>query len=506
MKTNYLAPNKIKFLFALTALSIISNAQLQVVSSGKVGIGTSVPNLMLHAVTSDAVTNTVTDVVQLNHVSSGAPAASFGTGLLFTGKSSTTDARNMARIQSAWSTATDATRTSILQFQTLTGAGSLTTQMTINGIGNVGIGQTNPATAKIEILNTAGGFTFRAGMGSTYPSLDIYQVSSGPARTSLLFTNGAFEIYDQTAGASRFFINTTGNIGIWNSTPNSATLMDILAPAGKNALYTTTAHTTANAYHMINYVHRGDTKAFSVQNNSGGSYVENLYMTGAGDIWAKSITQWSDKNFKENIDTIGGALDKVLKLKGVKYNFKASKTGLNDNKMEIGLIAQDVELVVPEVVNTNADGIKGIMYSNLTTLLIEAIKEQTGKINDLQNQLNYCCTSKQQSFKINNNSGSDITAPQLGSDLGADQSRLFQNNPNPFNQQTNIQYFIPATSQNASIMVFDLQGKLVKVIPVTNFGNNSVTIRASKLRAGMFVYSLIVDDKAVDTKRMILTD
>ncbi len=113
--------------------------------SGRLGIGTTLPSVRLHAATDDSATNTVTNILQLNHSSSGALGVSFGTGLLFTGESTTTDGRDMARVQAIWTTATDASRASALQFQTLTNGGSMTTQMTIAGDGKVGIGTTSPA-------------------------------------------------------------------------------------------------------------------------------------------------------------------------------------------------------------------------------------------------------------------------------------------------------------------------------------------------------------------------
>lgn len=85
--------------------------------------------------TNDAVTNVVTDIVTMNHASTGVVANGFATGLRFTGESSTTDLRQMARIQSRWTDVTDATRTSALDFQTVNSAGALTTQMTISGPG-----------------------------------------------------------------------------------------------------------------------------------------------------------------------------------------------------------------------------------------------------------------------------------------------------------------------------------------------------------------------------------
>ncbi len=80
------------------------------------------------------------------------------------------------------------------------------------------------------------------------------------------------------------------------------------------------------------------------------------------------------------------------------------------------------------------------------------------------------------------------------------------NVPNPFNQQTSIQYFIPTTSQSASLMIFDLQGKPVKTVAITKFGSSAIIINGNELSPGMFIYSLVVDGKIIDTKRMILTE
>jgi len=91
----------------------------------------------------------------------------------------------------------------------------------------------------------------------------------------------------------------------------------------------------------------------------------------------------SDRRFKQNITPIASALDKVTKLQGVSFtwnraafparNFSAGK--------EIGLIAQDVESVIPEVVLTDAEGYKSITYDKLTAVLIEAVKELKTQMN-----------------------------------------------------------------------------------------------------------------------------
>ena len=94
--------------------------------------------------------------------------------------------------------------------------------------------------------------------------------------------------------------------------------------------------------------------------------------------------QYSDERVKTNIKTIENALDKTLLLRGVEYNdFR-----IEPERKRIGLIAQEVELIVPEVVRTNEeDGMKSIEYQNLVGLLVESIKELNNKVLKLENIL-----------------------------------------------------------------------------------------------------------------------
>jgi hypothetical protein len=116
-----------------------------------------------------------------------------------------------------------------------------------------------------------------------------------------------------------------------------------------------------------------------------------LYVT--GDIFATgNIVGQSDERKKENIATIDNALDKVLQLRGVTYNKiqTDSEKELKDLKgrTEMGLIAQEVEKIVPEVV-FYADDIDeyGINYPNMVGLLVEGIKDQNKLINSQQKQI-----------------------------------------------------------------------------------------------------------------------
>ena len=82
---------------------------------------------------------------------------------------------------------------------------------------------------------------------------------------------------------------------------------------------------------------------------------------------------------------------------------------------------------------------------------------------------------------------------------------LYQNNPNPFSQETRIHYFLPETSNNASLIIYNLQGQELANYSLTQKGEQDCIIQGSELMAGMYVYTLIVDNQIVDSKRMILT-
>ena len=93
------------------------------------------------------------------------------------------------------------------------------------------------------------------------------------------------------------------------------------------------------------------------------------------------IVAFSDAKLKTNVYTIEHALNTVQSLRGVTF------TRVDDNRNSLGVIAQEVQKVLPEVVN-DTDGTLGVAYGNMVGLLIEAIKEQQIQINDLQNQIN----------------------------------------------------------------------------------------------------------------------
>jgi len=110
-------------------------------------------------------------------------------------------------------------------------------------------------------------------------------------------------------------------------------------------------------------------------------------LTVKGDVVAYGSP--SDKNYKENIKPIENALDKVMDLEGVSFDWKESDS-LLDIKEDIGFIAQDVQKVVPELVRENEDGNLSLRYQGLIPVLLEAMKEQQKQIDELKSQMAVC--------------------------------------------------------------------------------------------------------------------
>ena len=108
----------------------------------------------------------------------------------------------------------------------------------------------------------------------------------------------------------------------------------------------------------------------------------------AGSVYAGAYYYTSDERLKENITAIRNSLDKIRQLQGVNFNWnntaymeKNSNTNVTDS-LQIGLVAQDVEKVFPEAVETGENGYKTVAYGNLIAPTIEAIKELANETDD----------------------------------------------------------------------------------------------------------------------------
>jgi hypothetical protein len=135
-------------------------------------------------------------------------------------------------------------------------------------------------------------------------------------------------------------------------------------------------NTDATRYVMFDDVTSGSVSTVNV------SSTKLIFNPSTGTLSATQFTSLSDQTKKTNVRSIENPVEITKQLNGVRFDW------IDNNKPSLGLIAQEVEKVLPELVETNSEGIKSVSYSNMVGLLIEAIKEQQVHIEELERKLN----------------------------------------------------------------------------------------------------------------------
>ena len=110
-----------------------------------------------------------------------------------------------------------------------------------------------------------------------------------------------------------------------------------------------------------------------------------------GTVTAQNVIATSDFNLKKNINELDNSLDVIKSLRGVRYEWKDQDTA----PAEIGMIAQEVEQVVPELVKKTNMGFKGIEYQKLTAILIEAVKDLSARVDNVNNKLDVAASESE---------------------------------------------------------------------------------------------------------------
>jgi len=236
--------------------------------------------------------------------------------------------------------------------------------------------------------NTSGAFTLDvAATGGTGVQIDqgkyewVYCDGTNVAKAEL-GTSNASELSSGTLADARLSANVTLNNA---STISAGTLDDARLTANVTLNNASTISTGT-----LDIARLGTTA--DPQFNSVG--VGTAASTTAGQIRATDdITAFysSDFSLKENIHNIENPMDKVQQLNGVLFDWKqdwidtnGGEDGYFIRKTDVGVIAQDVEKVLPEVVGTRPNGVKAVKYDRLCALLIECVKDLQNQVNDLK--------------------------------------------------------------------------------------------------------------------------
>ena len=246
-------------------------------------------------------------------------------------------------------------------------------RMRISGTGLVGIGTTSPASL-LEVGSSSGSstaaITTRTSTSvSSFTAANYANYNGGVIQST--YPGGVIGQVLNIAASGANSGNWPSNIALWtrNSGGTNASEKMRITDAGNVGIGCTSPN------YKLQVV--GDIAA------DGGT------LRAASAVISTTITACSDIRYKKNIMPLSNALSNVMKLQGVTYNWKVSEFPeryFNDKK-QIGIIAQELEKIYPELVETDAKGYKTVDYSKIAPILIESIKEQQQQIKGQQEQI-----------------------------------------------------------------------------------------------------------------------
>jgi hypothetical protein len=261
-----------------------------------------------------------------------------------------------------------------------------------------------------------------------------------------------------------------------------------------------------------------------------------------GNVFISGSYGPSDINMKTNINDYDSSLYVINLLEPKTFEYtNANFQGMNlATGHQYGLIAQEVEQILPALVSNNvhpaqydtlgnqihpAYDFKGVDYTSLIPVLLGGIKEQQALIsnqdslitdlndrltnleNCLSNILPLLCAMNNSMIQTNTTETQSQLKTFLNVELNDGESIILEQNvPNPFAEQTTISYTIPESVEKAQIHFYNQSGKLINTIDITERGTGQVNVFASDLSSGIYTYTLVADGQVVATKRMVKTN
>ena len=416
-----------------------------------------------------------------------------------------------------------------------------------NGYTGIGVGNTIPLT-KFQIGDIwtfyDGGADKEICRNARYASMQYWRIKTGASSLISFDVDGNILFKTSpsctscTSGTaitnwSNVIIKNNGSIGLGTTSPLAK--LEIISegdPAfsewnvnglqirGTNhALYMGVNSTSGVSY--IQSVHVSTTQKPLLLNARGGNVIigRTTPTTGYlldvnGKIYASGSITSSDERLKSNIKNVTTETEKLYKLQGKSYTKTLEPTDMAQERdtttfFEYGYLAQELKEVFPELVSQDTvTGYYGVNYVALIPVIVEALKDQRKVIDKQQQrieQLEKGCVAANTLKSLNTNEPTTTQEMYLSDTQISETLKLYQNAPNPFNERTVIQCFVPQNIQKAQLCVYNMKGIRVQCLSITERGNVEISIEAGALSSGVYSYVLIGDGTASDTKQMILT-
>ncbi len=326
-------------------------------------------------------------------------------------------------------------------------------------------------------------------------------------------------------------ILTGGNLQLLGASPNNTTcavfgnsttnqlfgskvsIYGYIKPALGLSYYTATDNWGLSSIVTTN---QGSTKNWIV--DLGGTQ-HNFFVTSLGAIYYKhTMKMGSDSIFKDNVATVSNPLDIINALRGVSFTYKASAFAKDSaikehisstdvvTKKHYGFIAQEVRTVLPELVDTLQDTTLAVDYVSMISILVEGIKAQQTQIEDMQAQLYICCGGQNalpnKKSGYNNNKNKEQGMQDI-KEMG--KLQLKKMDAVSAANSVTLNCNVPPENNEAYIYIYDLKGEQLKKLTV-DMNNGTALIQKGQLKAGMYLYTLIVNGKEYGTEKLILTE
>jgi len=226
-----------------------------------------------------------------------------------------------------------------------------------------------------------------------------------------------------------------------------------------------------------------------------------------GSARVTHLYQSSDKRFKKDIKNIDNPLDKINALDGHTYKFKNEKIGEYDfsqvkQEKQLGFLAQDLKKVFPELVSADEDGYLSINYIGLIPVLVEGMKEQQEVITEQKEEIADLQTRMAKLEVLLNTSETIQGNLSIPTESVTEGVLLRQNAPNPFSNNTTIEYQLPERLASASLLISDLNGRTLATYTIS--GKGTVQFDAGGLDNGIYTYAIIANGQSIAAQKMVI--
>ena len=346
------------------SVDVNSGRAFTITGQGKVGIGTSSPSAKLHIHTDDD------DAYAVRIEGSTNNEDGIWTGIGIGGETNNTKSAILFE-DAGLSYSRGKLHLCVNNAADQTNATTADAKLTVSNDGNVGIGTTSPATsAKLTVM---GNQTFGVPGNGTNSSARFISIEgnadgSGEGSSRIFFT----EHNSTTAAMDKYGMSLGYRGGATSIVGASGNTWTGLSQIG-NGQWGMWGHDNSAAGNLVMYGDRAGTYV-----------VVDGTLRSTGDVVAYYS---SDKNLKDNLVKINDPLLKINKLSGYSFNWNDKQDTYEVGSRDIGIVAQEVEKVLPEIVQTRKNGHKAVKYEKLVALLIEGMKEQQETIDKLEDRI-----------------------------------------------------------------------------------------------------------------------